>query len=319
MCVCVSLACYRGRVRSRVAKSLATPCPGDRASVEQLDVVILTKNEEANIRYALESVVHWARRVFVVDSGSTDRTTEIAGELGAVVVTQPWLGYARQKNWALDNLALEAAWLLILDADERVMPDLQAQIQRVLAQPADQVREAGFLVNRYFVFLGRPIRHCGYYPSYNLRFFKRGRARYEEREVHEHMVADGPVGTLDGHLEHHDRRGLEEYMAKHNRYSTLEARELLRVLSGKGSRVFPARLLGNPPERRRWIKQILYPRLPAKWMFRFLFMYVVRGGFLDGCNGLRFSLFMSAYELLIDLKLAELRLAERDGGWSRSA
>jgi hypothetical protein len=121
-----------------------------------------------------------------------------------------------------------------------------------------------------------------------LRFFKRGRARYEQREVHEHMVVDGPVGYLPGHLEHHDRRGLEEYMSKHNRYSTLEAREVVRLLTERRGRKLPARLTGGPLERRRWVKETLYPRLPAKWLLRFCLMYLGRGGFLDGRNGLRF-------------------------------
>jgi len=276
-----------------------------------LDVMILTKDEELNIEHSVRSVIGLARNVFVVDSGSTDRTREIAEGLGATVVDRPWLGFAKQKNWAIDELAWESDWVFILDADESVMPDLESELRRVCGADAGSVQEKGFYINRYFVFLGKRLRHCGYYPSWNLRLFRRGCARYVEREVHEHMEVDGPTGRLGGHMEHHDRRGLEVYMAKHNRYSTLEAKELLegesqiqRVAAADGKE--PA-LFGDAIQRTRWIKLHVYPKLPARWLFRFLYMYVLKLGVLDGLTGLRFCLFISAYELLISLKAIERR------------
>lgn len=277
-----------------------------------VDVVMLTRDESLNLPHSLPAVVGWARHVFVVDSGSSDETVTIARDLGATVVEQPWLGYARQKNWALDHLPYESDWILIVDADEKVLPDLREAIDGVTAQPVNEIPESGFFVNRYFIFLGKRIRHCGYYPSYNLRLFKRGRARYEEREVHEHMIVSGPTGYLEGHLEHYDRRGLEVYMAKHNRYSSLEAREIHAILSEARRDHIHATMFGDPLARRRWIKEYLYPRLPAKWLFRFGFMYFLRGGILDGKVGFDFCLFMSAYEMLIELKLLELGVAEAE-------
>ena len=176
----------------------------------------------------------------------------------------------------------------------------------------DEVDEAGFYINRYFIFLGKRIRHCGYYPSWNLRFFKRGHARYEERDVHEHMIVDGKSGYTKGHMEHNDRRGIEEYMAKHNRYSTLEARAIVKEMKAPTEESIDAKVFGNPLQRRRWIKHHVYPKLPAKWLFRFLFMYVLRFGFLDGSTGFRFCLFISAYEMLIGLKIIETRQLEAD-------
>jgi glycosyltransferase involved in cell wall biosynthesis len=284
----------------------------DRAA--NVEIVIPTFNEEVNLPHALASVCDWARAVHVVDSESTDRTRAIAADHGARAVVRPWLGYAKQKNWALDHLPLDADWVFILDADEAIRPELRDEILAIAARPVGETREAGFHVNRYFIFLGRRIRHCGYYPSWNLRFFKRGRARYEEREVHEHMIVDGPTGYLKGHMEHWDRRGLEAYMAKHNRYSTLEAQEIVRGMREGRQGTLDARLFGDPLQRRRWIKHHLYPRLPAKWLFRFLFMYVARLGFLDGLNGLRFCLFLAAYELLIGLKIVEIRRGEEGAG-----
>lgn len=281
-------------------------------SLSNISIVIPTFNEQINLPHALESVVGWADAVFVVDSESKDRTREIAESMGARVVVQKWLGYAKQKNWALDNLPIETDWVFILDADELILPDLKQELCAVASRPLDATPESGFYINRYFIFLGQRIRHCGFYPSWNLRFFKRGRARYEEREVHEHMIVDGPSGFLKGHMEHNDRRGLELYMAKHNTYSTLEAREIHRLETSQTTDQIEARFFGNPLERRRWIKSRIYPKLPAKWLFRFLWMYFLKLGILDGLAGLRFCLFMTAYELLISLKLTELRIEDAE-------
>lgn len=282
--------------------------PATRSNIE---IVIPTFNEERNLPFALRSVVEWADAVHVVDSESTDATCEIARQAGANVVVRPWLGYARQKNWAIDNLPLKADWVFILDADEAILPELRDELLAIASRPIDQVRENGFHINRYFIFLGKRIRHCGYYPSWNLRFFRRGKARYEEREVHEHMIVDGPTGFLKGHMEHFDRKGLEAYMAKHNRYSTLEAAEIVRQKRSAETGTIDARLFGDPLQRRRWIKHRIYPKLPCKWLFRFLFMYILLLGVLDGINGLRFCLFISAYELLISLKIVELEQEQR--------
>jgi len=271
--------------------------------LDDIDILVLTKDEETNLPFALRSVVGWASKIFVLDSGSTDRTCELARELGADVRFKVWEGYAAQKNWALDNLPFTAPWILILDADEQVLPDLRAGIDEIRGKGCHNVPHNGFLVNRYFVFMGRRLRHCGYYPSYNVRMFRRGFARYEEREVHEHMIVDGPVGRLPGHLEHNDRRGLEVYIAKHNRYSTLEAHDILRAR--KSESTDPASLRG-PMAAVRWFKARLYPYLPARWVWRFLYMYVIRAGWLDGVAGLRFCLLISSYQLQIDLKVAEL-------------
>jgi glycosyltransferase involved in cell wall biosynthesis len=275
-----------------------------------LEVVMIVRDEEANLPHSLPAVTGWARKVWVVDSGSTDRTVGVARAAGAEVVHREWLGYARQKNWALDNLPLESDWVLFLDADERITPELAARIRAVVDRDPSGVVESAFHLNRFFVFLGGRIRHCGYYPSWNVRLFRRGRARYEERDVHEHMVVDGPVGFIRGaDMEHWDRRPLEHHIAKHNRYSTLEARAIWAQERENARDSLPARLFGGPLERRRWVKRHVYPRLPAKFVFRFLWMYLLKLGFLDGVTGWRFCLFISAYELQIEQKLTELRLA----------
>ena len=273
-----------------------------------IEVVMIVRDEEINLVHSLPTIVSFAQKVWLVDSGSKDRTVEIAVGLGCEVVSKEWLGFARQKNWALDNLPLTAGWILILDADESVTPKLRDKLVEIASRPQAEVIESGFHINRYFVFLGGVIKHCGYYPSWNLRFFKRGRSRYEEREVHEHMLADGAVGFIHADLEHNDRRSLEHYISKHNHYSTLEARAIHGAVP---DRSLPAHFFGGPIERRRWIKRNLYSHLPAKFICRFMWMYFLKFGFLDGMTGLRFSLFISAYELQIEQKLVELQIAQK--------
>jgi glycosyltransferase involved in cell wall biosynthesis len=277
-----------------------------------IEVVIPTFNEEINLPHSLRSVAGWADAVHVVDSVSTDRTREIAAEFGANVVVQAWLGYAAQKNWALTNLPLRADWVFILDADESITEELRDELCAIAARPTNDVVPTGFYVNRLTYFMGRPIRHCGYYPSYNLRFFKRGRAHYEDREVHEHMSVDGPTARLRRIMLHEDRRGLEHFIAKHNRYSTLEARELIREQMRARSTPSPKELERGIAVR-RWLKKHVLPRLPLAGVWRFLYMYVLRLGFLDGAAGFRFSLLLSTYDFFISLKLHELRQLQRQG------
>jgi putative colanic acid biosynthesis acetyltransferase WcaF len=268
-----------------------------------LDVLIQTHNEELNLPHTLQSVQGWANRVFVVDSGSTDGTAEIAAQFGAAFVHKDWEGYAKQKNWALDNLPFESPWILILDADESVSPELREEIKEIISRPVQNVYHAGFYLNRVTIFMGREIHHCAYFPAWNLRLFKRGMARYEHRDVHEHMVVDGPTTHLRFLLRHEDRRGLEHFIAKHNRYSTLEAIEIYRHRER-----WPGflRFVNDRTARRRYIKYCVAPKLALPWFFRFVYMYFLRGGILDRRPGLTLCLLISTYELFIRAKYNEL-------------
>ncbi|MCA9293112.1 MAG: glycosyltransferase family 2 protein [Phycisphaerales bacterium] len=282
----------------------SAPVDAQQRALANVSVIIPTFNEELNLPHALKSVVDKAQQVFVVDSESTDRTQSIAEDFGATVVVRPWLGYAAQKNWALDNLPIETDWVFILDADESITPELWTEIEAITRKPAHEVAAAGYYVNRLTYFMGRPIRHCGFFPSYNLRFFKLGAARYEDRSVHEHMVVQGATARLKHLMLHEDRRGLEHFIAKHNRYSTLEARELV-----KGQRTPSKQKLERGIAFRRWLKYHVLPKLPISGVWRFFYMYFFRLGFLDGITGLRFCVTLSIYDMLISLKMAELRRA----------
>ena len=236
-----------------------------------LSVALITRNEAANLPCTLLSV-RWAQETVVVDSGSTDATLEIARSAGARVFEEPWKGFAAQKNSAIAHTTGD--WILSLDADEEVSPELAREIQALLAgEPAF----AAYRIPRLNHFLGRALHHGGYWPDPKLRLFRRGAARFLDRPVHETMQADGPVGTLKGHLIHHCYPTLEDYIEHMNRYSTISAQAL--IASGRAGR--------------SWLWLVWTALLnPAA---TFLYNYIVRLGFLDGREGLLQHLNHSVY------------------------
>ncbi|MGI9013541.1 MAG: WcaF family extracellular polysaccharide biosynthesis acetyltransferase [Phycisphaerales bacterium] len=276
-----------------------------------IDVMIISFNEALNLPHCLAALQGWTRKTFVIDSGSTDGTQEIARSYGAEVVHHAWPGYAAQKNWGLDTLPLEADWILIVDADEVITAGVQRRLLDIASKPVETVKENGFFINRVTYFMGRPIRHCGYFPSWNLRFFKRGRGRYEDREVHEHVMIEDPVGHIREPMIHDDRRGLEHYIAKHNRYSTLEARATFLDLHRTRAQRQNVNLTRDT-RFRRWLKRNIMPNAPFPGMWRFVYMYILRLGILDGRAGLEFCKFISMYDSLVALKLRELKRVARE-------
>lgn len=270
-----------------------------------ISILIPTFNEEKNLPHALASC-GFADLIFVLDSGSTDATKAIAEAAGANFIHHQWEGYARQKNWGLNNLPITSEWVYILDADEMITPLLRDELLAV-ASGNTSTDKAGYYINRYFVWEGEEIRHSGYYPSWNLRFFRRGKALYEERDVHEHMVVDGLVGYLKGEMHHEDRRGRDFLWQKHLRYADLEAHEMLKIVTGESTGGLKPSFFGNGLERRRAIKERIWPFLPGRWALRFFYMYVLKRGFLDGAAGLDMCTFMTRYEFEISKKFRALR------------
>jgi len=275
-----------------------------------LDVLIITYNEELNLPHCLKSLAGLASRVCVVDSGSTDATPRIAQEHGAQLVQHAWEGYARQRNWALRNLELTADWTLILDADEVIPDDLRRRLVGIISQPVEAVRENGFFINRLSYFMDQPIRRCGFFPSWNLRLIKRGHGLYEDRAVHEHLSVEGAIGYIREPMLHNDRRGLEHYIAKHNRYSTLEAIQLFRDITTRRS-TGEAVNVSPTTRRHRWLKRHLMQHLPFAGLWRFIYMYVLRLGFLDGSVGFAFSRFIANYDNMVSMKLRYLLRTHR--------
>ncbi|MGO8757215.1 MAG: glycosyltransferase family 2 protein [Terracidiphilus sp.] len=252
-----------------------------------LSVALITQNEAANLPRTLASV-RWAREIVVVDSGSTDATLEIARGAGARVFSEPWQGFAAQKNSAIAHATGD--WILSLDADEEVSPQLAREIQALLAgAPAF----SAYRIPRLNHFLGCPLRHGGYWPDPKLRLFRSGAARFEERPVHETMQADGPVSVLKGHLIHHCYPTLDDYREHMSRYSTLAAQAL--AASGRARR------------SRLWLVWNAYLNPAAT----FLYNYVFRLGFLDGRAGLLQHINHSVY---IHCKYAKAWQATRDAG-----
>ncbi len=280
--------------------------------MHMIDVMIITFNESLNLPHCLRAVQGWTHRVFVIDSGSTDGTQGIARSFGAEVIHHAWEGYARQKNWGLRTLPFESDWVLILDADEVITEEVRSRLLEIAARPVAEVPENGFYVNRLTYFMGRPIRHCGFFPSWNLRFFKRGKGFYEDREVHEHMIVPDPVGYLREPMLHDDRRGLEHYFAKHNRYSTLEARALFEEMQSDRATEEEANITSDT-RRRRWLKRNVMPRVPFPGVWRFLYMYILQLGALDGRAGFEFCRFIATYDSMVAMKLRDLRRQAKRG------
>lgn len=278
-----------------------------------VSVLIPAKNEELNLSACLDSVAR-ADEVFVVDSQSGDRTCDIAEEKGANLVQFHFNGKSpKKKNWSLENLPFKNEWVLIVDCDERITPELWDEI----AEKIKDNNYQGYYLNRKVFFLGKWIRHGGKYPDWNLRLFKHKLGRYEnlnteqiantgDNEVHEHVILEGKSGYLDNDMLHIDFRDIYEWLARHNRYSNWEARVYYNFLTGQGDQgTIGANLFGDAVQRKRYLKKI-WIRLPFKPLLRFILFYIIRLGFLDGKAGYIYGRLLSQYEYQIGVKLYEL-------------
>ncbi|ODU00627.1 MAG: glycosyl transferase [Planctomycetes bacterium SCN 63-9] len=286
--------------------------PGGRAKAP-VSVIVPVKNEAANLERCL-SALDWADEVFLVDSQSTDHTAEIAARFGASVVQFHFNGtYPKKKNWALDNLPFRNEWVLIVDADEVVVPELAREIvDRIAADEAD-----GFYLNSNYYFLGRRIRHCGYSECWNLRLFKHRLGRYErmpdasggragDNEAHEHVELDGRLKRLTNVLDHHAYPTVACWVEKHNRYAIWEAAQYEHYLK----QPIPS-TIGKGKRAKRLLKKI-YLRLPMRSFVRFLYSYVVRLGFLDGKPGFVFCVLLSFYDFLAWANVYEARVKQAE-------
>lgn len=270
-----------------------------------LTVVILTKNEQLHISRAIASVRAIAARIIVVDSGSTDDTIALARAAGAEVFENPWINYATQFNWALRRIASDAGWVLRLDADEIVTPELSAQIAAGLPDVA------GIYVGRHMHFMGQPVRWGGLFPIRVLRLFRADAGHCEDRWMDEHIIVDGPTSALSGAIIDDNRNNLDWWIAKHNSYAS---REVVDILN-QTHRFLPRETIGGLRDGqqaavKRWIKENIYARLPtgARAGLYFFYRYVLRLGFLDGAQGRAFHVLQGFwYRYLVDAKLAEVR------------
>lgn len=272
-----------------------------------LSVIILTKNESSNLPFCLQSIQSIGVEIFVVDSGSTDRTIEIAKQAGCQVVHHPFQNQAQQLNWALQNLPITTPWIMRLDADERLTPELVEELKQVLPTTPKEI--TGYQVKRRVFFMGRWIRHGGYYPTWLLRVWRTGMGSCEQRWMDEHIIlSSGKIANLQHDIIDENQKGLSFWTDKHNHYADREVKDLLNLTEEEDNL-----LKGNPPSQatqRRWVKKNLYARSPLfiRAFIYFLLRYTIGLGFLDGIQGLIFHFLQGFwYRFLVDAKIYEIR------------
>lgn len=278
-----------------------------------LAVLILTFNEEMHIQRAIQSVKDIASEIFIIDSGSKDRTVEIAEKSGAVVFYHPFVNQAKQFNWALDNVPITADWIMRLDADEIIEPDLVLEIQEKLLKLDSNI--VGINLKRKHIFMDRWVRFGGRYPLILMRIWRTGYGRVEDRWMDEHVViSGGDTVTFNGGFADHNLNDLSFFTDKHNKYATREAIEVLNQkyqLFGRDESLntettsFQASLKRN-------IKEKIYNKLPftLSALMYFLWRYIFQLGFLDGRSGLAYHFLQGYwYRFLVGAKIMELEKA----------
>ena len=283
--------------------SAATP-------VLPISVIVPVRNEARNLPRCLESLAG-AGEVYVIDSQSSDDTVAIAHAHGAKVVQFHYAGgWPKKRQWAMDTLPLAYDWILLLDADEVLTPELVEEIRQALQNP----KVDGYFIRLQLHFLGRVLRHCDA-SFWKLSLFRKGRGRFECRlkdqdtsmadiEIHEHVVVDGRSAELRNSLVHHNVESLSRYILKHNEYSNWEARVLLQPEGAPEE--MRADLFGTQAQRRRWLKRNLF-RLPGSPVLLFLYRYIFRLGFLDSVPGLIYCSFQAVQMFHSKAKIYELK------------
>jgi glycosyltransferase involved in cell wall biosynthesis len=278
-----------------------------------VSVIIPVRNEARNLPRCLESLRDVAE-VYVVDSESSDDTAEVARSHGAKVVQFHYAGgWPKKRQWAMDNLPLAQDWILLVDADEALTPELAQEIRTAIEDPQFD----GYHIALEQYFLGRRLRHCGA-RLYKLSFFRRGKGRFECRlkdqdismadmEIHEHVVVPGKTATLKNSLVHHNVESLSRYIQKHDEYSNWEARVWLQ--GEAGYRDLPPSLFGTQAQRRRWLKK-KFQALPGSPVALFFYRYLLCLGFLDGVPGLVYCGFQAVQLFHVKAKVYELRAKE---------
>jgi len=273
-------------------------------------LVVLTYNEEANIRHTLESARRWVHEIIIIDSFSTDRTLEICQRYTNLVYQNPFENQAKQFNWALDNVPIASDWILRLDADETIPGELAEEIAKVLPTVQNDVN--GVDLRRRVYFMGRWMRHGDYYPMWFLRLFRKGFGRYEETTEEHIVLTEGRTIRLKNDFIDYNRKGLTFWVDKHNHWSvgemldTMALRGDARLAEGT---VRPS-LFGRQEQRTRWLKKHVYARTPllARPFLYFFYRYFIRLGFLDGKEGLIFHFLQGFwYRFLVDAKIYEAK------------
>lgn len=266
-------------------------------------IVLLTRNEELNIRQAIESVYGWAENIVVLDSFSTDKTCEIAKEYGVQIVKREFDNFSSQRNFAIKEFASLSDWMFFLDADEYLTDELRFEIDKLFDD--DSIGNFdGYLIKRRFIFMGKWIRYGGYYPTWILRLFKPTLALCE-REINEHLQILGRVGKLSNDFVDNNKKSFSDWIIKHNLYSDFEALQLMNSFPLKSN------LFGSQAERKLWIRINIWnkmlPPLVRPFIY-FFYRYFLRFGFMDGKVGFIFHFMQGlVFLLMIDIKYLEIK------------
>ncbi|MBL7774674.1 MAG: glycosyltransferase family 2 protein [Saprospiraceae bacterium] len=277
-----------------------------------VSAIILCFNEEKNLPDCLASIREWIDDLVVIDSGSTDQSVAIARAAGARVFEHPFENYSRQRNWALQHIELPHEWVLHLDADHRVLPDLRQTLEHIFSKTIDPAID-GFMVSRRTIFLGKWIRFGGHYPVYHTVLFRKHRGYCEDKLYDQHFKVAGKTQKLQGDILDIVTESLDTFTRRHNHWAALEAGALTQQHTPEKLRLVQARLFGSPVQRRRFFKS-LYEGFPlfVRPALYFLYRYFLRLGFLDGRRGLIFHVLQGFwFRFLIDAKVYELRRAQK--------
>jgi len=276
---------------------------------QDLSVLILTFNEELHIERCIKSLQLFAKEIFIVDSYSTDKTVEIAESLGAKVYQNKWVNYAVQYQWGLDNCQIETEWVMRMDADEYVLPELVDEINKKIDMLIDDV--SGVYIKRRVHFMGRWIKHGSYYPIWLLRIWRYKNGRIEQRWMDEHVKLDcGKTVQFEHDLVDDNQNNLTWWTEKHDNYATREAVDILNIKYKmiEYDEVEP-KLWGTQEQRKRWLK-IRYALLPlfVRPVLYFHWRYFIKLGFLDGKPGLVWHFLQGFwYRFLVDAKIYQMK------------
>jgi len=268
-----------------------------------ISVLILTKNEESNMPECLKSVA-WSDDVHVFDSYSDDHTLDIARSNGASITQRKFDDWSTHQNWGLRNITFRHPWVLYIDADERVTPELVESLAQVLATSHDFV---AFRIQRRDYFMGRWLKHVQTSPFY-MRLFQPQHIRYE-RLVNPISIPDGPIGDIGGFLDHFPfSKGITHWLERHNSYSTMEALQIVDNRRKHAAFQPLKAFIEKDFHEKRFHQKELFYRLPCRPVIKFLLLYVLKRGFLDGNPGLTYAFLQAIYEYMIVLKTREMEL-----------
>lgn len=277
--------------------------------MKDISVIILTYNEEKHIERCIRSLKPFVKDIFIVDSYSTDRTLEIAESLGAKVYQNKWVNYATQFQWGLDNCPIKTKWVMRMDADEYVEPELAQEIYKAIGELPDNIK--GIYLKRKYYFQGKWIRWGGVYPLILLRIWQHGYGRIEQRWMDEHIIlSEGDTILIEkGNIVDDNKNNITWWIDKHNKYATREMIDLMNI-KYKFFKEDDTLLKMEDPQakKKRFIKEKIYSKLPLgiRPTLYFFYRYFLRLGFLDGWQGFIFH-FMQGYwyRLLVDVKCWE--------------